>query len=190
MTIKITATLEGIEQAIAKFETLKRGTQNKYVRKAVRAGVGPQVKAARSNATFRDDTGVLRRSLTSKISTYPSGVSSGVVGPRKQTREAFSRSKKKTVKRNPNNYAHLVEFGHRIALDRAGGRSRKDYALRRITGKQKGRLAAGKSDAMSGGYVAARPFLGPAFEQSKDPATDAFKVKFVTELMADAGGSP
>lgn len=186
--MKVTAEITGLNEAIAKFEQLKRGTQNKYVRKAVRAGVGPQLKAARSAGSFRDDTGVLRRSLTTKIKTYGSGITSGVVGPRRQTIEAFSRTKGKTVKRNPNNYAHLVEFGHRIALEKAGGGSRKDFALKRLTGKQKGKLGKGQTEGVSGGRVAARPFLAPAFNQSKEPALAAFGAKFVTELMADASG--
>lgn len=185
MSIKVT----GLEQSIQKLEGMKRGLRNRHLRKAVRAAVAPQVKQVKASMTFADDTGVLRRSITSKIKTYPSGYTMGVVGPRAQTLTAHSRSKNRQVSRNPAKYTHLVEFGHRIAK---GGALRNQYATEWtvVNGKRRRRRNMNRITKLglgsSSGYVQGRPFLGPGFDRSSSAALDAFKSKLVDSLNAEA----
>lgn len=191
--MKISATLDGIDKAIAKLGQISRGVANKSMRKAVRAGVAPQLKAVRSRMTFSDDTGTLRRSMTTKIKTYASGVTSGVVGPRKQTREIYSRSKRRVVTRNPNAYAHLVESGHRIAVSKDTGKSeRRNILIRKGRDRlQQPKLATAPRniEARSAGFVQGQRFMERGFAGSVQPATAAFRTKLVADLLGDAGGS-
>jgi hypothetical protein len=103
--------------------------------------VQPTVAAARALAPV-GETGGLRRSIGFAVRVYRRGGRSvyGIVGPRR----GFG-----VNGTEPANYAHLVEYGHAIAV---GGRLTRG---RRI---QLGVLA---------GTVAARPFLRPAWDATK-----------------------
>jgi len=184
VTIRMTASLAGMETAIANFEAMKRGVRGRVLRKAVRAGAAPGVRAAKNAGTFEDDTGVLRRSATSKIKTYPSGITTAIIGPRNKVVDRYSKSKNRTVRRNPNNYAHLVELGHRVAVNPATGRSQKDFVLLR---RGQFALKPGKSLAVAKKTdVSPRPFMRNAFNQSRHQQLSALKDKFAAEIIAEA----
>ena len=186
--MRLSATLTGVENTLAKFETLKRGARNKYLRKAVRAASDPQLKASRAAMTFRNDTGVLRKSLIKKIRTFPSGITTAIVGPRKESVLATDRGGRQVI-RNPNNYAHLVEFGHRIAVSRITKRSQYRHILIR---RGKTRIATSKNpfspnvEALHSGDVPARQFMRPGFVSSQGAATYTFTKKLTEDLMTDA----
>jgi len=67
-----TVTLEGLAPTVRKLEALPRRIQKGPVRKAVRAGGAPFVKAAKRNAPRR--RGIFKRTLTQKIKSYRGGV--------------------------------------------------------------------------------------------------------------------
>ena len=76
----------GIDRAVKQLKELDYKTRKKVMRKAVRAGIAPIVKAAKRNAP--QTTGLLKRSITTKVKTYAvSGTVVGVVGQRKVKRE-------------------------------------------------------------------------------------------------------
>lgn len=84
------------------------------------------------------------------------------------------------IKKRPHNpyyIAHLVEFGHRIAVGHSGS-SQKDFVLPRFD-KIKGETAlpADKRLAKDAGFVKARPFLRPAVDANKSEFTKQMVAK-------------
>lgn len=101
----------------------------------------PIVDAARSGVTRR--TGLLKKSIGSKEKKYASGVHVSVIGVRKDVVGVTTNERTgKTIKVLPYKYAHLVEFGTRPH-----------------------KIGSGKHPG-----AAAKPFLGPAFEEHKGEA--------------------
>lgn len=188
MTAVVSASLVGAEKAIANFGELKRAVQNRVLRKAVRAGSAPCVRAAKRGGTFNDVTGVLRKSATVKIQTFSSGITSAIIGPKNKVSSAVDlgshnfKKKNRSVSRNPALYAHLVELGHRIAIGQSG-RSQKNFVLKR---RGVDWVKAGKSTGSSGGFVAPRPFMLNAFNASKSQQLSALTSKFEAEVIAEA----
>lgn len=181
--MKVTTSVTGIDKAIANFEELKRGVRNRVLRKAVRAGCAPGVRAAKSaSGQFDDDTGTLRKSFTTKVKTFSSGITTGIIGPRNRTVDAFSKTKKRTVRRNPNNYAHLIELGHRIAVSKVTSISTKDHVLIR---RNKIAIATGKIEAKDAGQVAPRPFLLNSFNASKAQQLSELTSKLSGEIAVE-----
>lgn len=144
---------------------LPKDVQKRILAPAVKAACQPIEVAAKRFARRSEDTGALRQSIATKVKAYPTGVVVGLVGPR---RDYFVRGRKVTAfgailgrkeLRRPANYAHLVEFGHRIAV---GGR------LKREDGR--GRAATGTE----GGFVPARPFIRPAVITTRAAQQAAF----------------
>lgn len=90
-------------------------------------------------------TGALAKSITYVVRKYGDGARTiSVVGPnRKYVTKDGAR---------PANYAHLVEFGHRVA---------KGGALDRLDGR--GKAGTGKQ----GGFVPAKPFMRPGLIESQ-----------------------
>jgi hypothetical protein len=67
-----TIKLEGVAETVKRLEALPRRARKSIVRKAVRAGGAPFVKAVKANVPRR--TGILKRSITQKVVTYQQGV--------------------------------------------------------------------------------------------------------------------
>ena len=132
-TIFVKMNMDGARQCVQSFEDLKNGIKNRVIRKSVSTSVVPQNKAAKRTRRFRNRTGVLRKSLGTRVKTYrQSGVSIGLVGSRK----GFAKTVIRTGGRlgaydpgvgyrpvkwyrtqlviNPRKYIHLVELGHRV----------------------------------------------------------------------------
>ena len=155
-----------------------KDTQVKILERAVGAACQPILVAAKRYAKRSEDTGALRDSLTVKTVGYrSSGKAVGLVGPDRAYRV---RGKKvgalgallgiaKGGVRRPANYAHLVEFGHRIAK---GGR------LSRLDGR------GSKGTGTDGGWVAAKPFLRPAVITTRVQQAAAFEQAVAAGLDA------
>lgn len=162
-TIFVKMNMDGARQCVQSFEDLKNGIKNRVIRKSVSTSVVPQNKAAKRTRRFRDRTGVLRKSLGTRVKTYrQSGVSIGLVGSRKGFAKTVIRtggrlnplkSYRTQLVINPRKYIHLVELGHRVR----GGR-----------------------------YVAGRDFLKMAFLQSKQEVLSRFNSKFTAEAGREA----
>ena len=97
--------VEGDKELINKLKRADKKIQKSVLTKSVKAGGKPLIKAARSKVPTR--TGVLKKSLGSKIKTYDGGsVKAVVIGPRGSVTGSFNG---KTTR--PVNYAHLAEAG-------------------------------------------------------------------------------
>lgn len=94
--------LEGDKQLQRLFKELPKRIIKKGLRAAMNAGATPVVKAAKARAPKQ--SGLLKKSMGKKVKTYPSGVVTAVIGPKRQTVGEY-----KGKKRVPGNYAHLVE---------------------------------------------------------------------------------
>lgn len=145
--------------------SLKQLGSNKVVvgisRKAVRAACAPFRKAMKAKAPRRD--GALKRSIYTKLKTYPSGGVIGITGPRYEwvagmTSEAV----------NPGKYAHLVEYGTGPHLIRRAVIDDTFYPVVLHPGAR------------------AQPFMRPAWVGKKDAAFMAAQRKFAAEILKAA----
>lgn len=157
-----------VRQVQVALEGVKVGVQNTVLRAAIRKACGPLAKAAKQNAPTRKrrakdgPTGLLKKSIGFRVVRTKRGVIVGLVGSRR--RFMGYAGKKKRV---PANYAHLVEFGHRIAV---GGK------LLRIEqpGKRR-RSQANETIVGSSGFVPGRPFMRPAWTAGKRQAQETIR---------------
>jgi HK97 gp10 family phage protein len=80
---------------------------------------GGQILAKAAKAGAPKETGLLKKSIGSKVKVYPSGVAVAIVGPRQGFKAEVTREKNRrfpwTGTSNPTRYAHLVELGTRQA---------------------------------------------------------------------------
>jgi HK97 gp10 family phage protein len=169
---------DGLPETRFAFETFKGSVQKKLTRMAMSAAVRVVAKEAKRLAPR--DSGLLKESIGSKSKTYDSGVTVGIVGPRRGFRRTVDRrawqsgeralasGKRqvvyKTLKRiaDPANYAHLVEYGTKPHT--LGGGS----SLR-----AKGTLAAGQYGATHPGTTGQR-FMARSWENKKGEAMAKF----------------
>lgn len=99
--------IEGTEELQKKLDKLESKIAKKIIRKAVGKGLTPIRKAARGMVAGRRRTGMLHRSLATRVKVYRSGAVWGGVGTDVQKSAEFPRYGKVV----PSNYAHLVELG-------------------------------------------------------------------------------
>jgi HK97 gp10 family phage protein len=112
---------------------------------AMVAAVQPTVLAARALAPV-GETGELRKSIGFVVRQYRRGdITYGIIGARR----GFG-----TDKTDPAKYAHLVEFGHAVAV---GGKLFRGFNPFKNV----------KATGVLAGFVPPRPFLRPAFEATK-----------------------
>lgn len=109
------ANLSGLGPLLARVEALGPRAHKKITRAMVAAGGRAVAKQAKRLAP--KETGLLRRSIGSKVKTYPSGVTVAVVGPRLGFRKEVLRKRNRPFApasmANPVKYAHLMELGTR-----------------------------------------------------------------------------
>jgi len=98
--------LIGDKQLMRRLAVLKNSTLNRVMRPAINQALTPIARAAKQKCP--KESGALRRSIGKKTMTARQGVI-GLVGPR--VGDQFTRDYN-GEKRVPNNYAHLVEYGH------------------------------------------------------------------------------
>ena len=125
----------------------------------------PVVNAAKARAPV--ESGDLKRSLGFTIKRYKkSKILLGIVGPLR----GYG-----TGGREPANYAHLIEYGHRIArggkLDRTDGR--------RV---RRGLFEARGTDV---GFVPPRPFMRPAWDETKRQCLETLARIFGEKMLAE-----
>jgi HK97 gp10 family phage protein len=113
LTIK--GKLEGLEGVLGRMSALRQSARGRIQRKAVNKATRPLAKDTKLLVPV--ETGTLKRSIGSKVKTYKSGTTVGLIGPRKgMGREVVARKGPKAGRvefRDPVRYAHLVEFGTR-----------------------------------------------------------------------------
>lgn len=137
--------LAGISEVL---RVLPQDVQREIMATALDTAARPIERHAKRFAESSVDTGALKDSITHVVRTYRGGLTSvALIGPGKGAYRGGARLKKgdsfnKADK--PHNYAHLVEFGHRIVAPKAGTTIRK------------------KTATVLAGFVAARPFMRPA----------------------------
>lgn len=133
------------------------------LRSATSKGMTPVSRAAKSNVRqLTSGTGTLAKSIGKKSKLYRrSGTAVTIVGPRTgykvqvgERQNSFGQayrtgSKTKAIYRNPTQYAHLVERGHRIRIN-IGGR------------------------LIDKGYQKPRPFLAPALRNNRAAVIKTF----------------
>ena len=131
MPFSVEAKLEGVEQVIAALKALPAKLARRALRQAVAAGTRRLAKEAKQLAPVRRSwkkgavlTGTLKRSIGSKVVSYPSGAVVGVVGARKGFRRQvgvarvdsrpgtrYPRNAGTPIYANPEKYMHLAELG-------------------------------------------------------------------------------
>ncbi|MCH8853932.1 MAG: HK97 gp10 family phage protein [Planctomycetes bacterium] len=148
-TFGVGISLEGAAAIKTLLKTLSPALARKTMRIAIKRALKPALQAAKNNVTTR--TRQLKKSLGIVVRTYRnSGATLGLMGPRHGFKKVIDGRAA-----NPVNYAHLVEFGHRVA---SGG-----VLLR------KGKLNVGLSKRLGThvGNVPAQPFMRPAFVSTR-----------------------
>jgi hypothetical protein len=137
-----------MDALLVRFKGLSAKVKNEIAFAAVYEAVQPMIEAVRDNAPVNVNpanaresarAGSLKASIGLVMRRYKNGVLA-VIGPVRGRGHGGA---------EPANYAHLVEYGHRVAHAK--------------TGKLKRRASRDLAD----GDVQARPFMRPAFEATK-----------------------
>ena len=158
MSFQLKIKLEGLEEAFRNLAEFPRNLQGPMLRAAVRAASTPMLQRARMLCPV-GDTGLLRKSLGRRFKTYrKNGVVAVYMGPRRGFKTIING---RAV--NPTNYAHLVEYGT------------SQHFLGKKGSKETGLLHPG---------ARARPFLRPAFDQTKGIAVEMFVQKINEDMIA------
>jgi HK97 gp10 family phage protein len=166
--------LEGLQEAFAALEGLKRGLRNRILRLALNEATAPMLKAAKDRAVKGkwSGSGLLKKSIGRRTKTYRrSGSVIVIIGPRV---EGFR--KQHTYKPE-----HIFrEFGGK------GGVSR----TRRIKKPRPDQLRVMRNPVHYAHFVergtykrAAKPFLRPAFTATKSQAEAIFKRRVGQEVL-------
>ena len=152
--------LDGFTELNRLMRKLPDRTARRVLKKAVRAGTKPIVKAAKAKVS--DDTGLLKLALGAKVKSNPrKSTAYGVIGARFGQGATKAGLKKLAAAghegpRDPGFYAHLVEYG-----TQAHGPKRAKV------------MSAGEGDIVYGTLVKGtrpRPFLRPAYTSNKRTA--------------------
>lgn len=171
MALQIKAKVDGLKELVQQLKELPQKLQKQTLRKATTEGSQLVLRTAKAKVPV-GETGLLKKSLGHKVGiSRRTGVVYAVIGPR--TGIVRTRTGKKKVTKlgirfaqagvKPYMYAHLVEFGHRIAK---GGSLSDQYYQTRV----KGRFARGalrkRATGVVAGHVPAKPFMRPALDEN------------------------
>jgi len=178
----ITAQLTGVKELHQRLIKLQRKTATKVARQATTAGARVLRKGVKP--VTPKDFGALKKSLTHRVKQYPSsGVFVGIIGPQKgaQYDAGYKTPWGMTVTRTaiPENYEHLVLFGHRIVIGGTLSRDQSKAGGGRKTTRRSAEQKRGGSAARTGagrvvGMAKANDFLGRGFKRSDRQALKAF----------------
>lgn len=160
--------------------SLEEGMRQEILVHATKRACKPIEVAAKRFAKRSEETGALRDSITTKVVNYPkSGKAVGLVGPDRAARvggrKAGRLGRHLADTRKPSKYAHLIEYGHAIAVGGSlrpkfntallptgkfskSGRNIRRFQRTTIKEQPKGREA---------GWVKAKPFIRPAVITTK-----------------------
>jgi hypothetical protein len=163
----------GMEELQRRLSLVDERVAKRVVPRALKKGAAPILAQAGHFArTPRTATGMrfggLAQSLGFVIRTYQQKTLC-IMGPLRD--RVFTRLGKKEV---PANIAHLVEFGHRIAVGGSLARSNRPEPRKR-------RKAAPRRGA-SGGFVQGQPFMRPAWDAGKSAAQTAIESELRTGI--------
>jgi len=159
MAFKLSGEIHGLQEVMQRLNKIATAPRRQLLRRAIQVAAQITTKAAKANVRTAGD-GLLKRSIGSSVKVYrKSGIAVAMVGPR----TGFKRAKGQKIRTalgekyavanaDPTKYAHLVEGG-RAAV------SPKEKRVMAAAGIIYGTRARG---------VAARPFLRPAFDQTKE----------------------
>lgn len=167
---KIRMDVSGVEDLAKNIDKITGRKLGMILRNSVTYSITPIVQTAKRMA--RVDTGTLKRSIVKKVKQYRETTVTGIVGPDASVKllGAVSvrdgRVYRKTLRR-PAFTAHLVEFGHRIAI---GGK------LTRIRRRKTGNVTVGGSGT-SAGFVKPYPFMTPAIDATSSTVEDRLESK-------------
>jgi len=178
--------VRGMDALSGVLKALPEAMRNQILRDGVMGAVLPIQVAAKRFAKRSEDTGALRESITNKVVVYPqTGRAVGLVGPDRDY--YWGRSKSRLGRlykgaRRPAKYAHLVEYGHLIAV---GGSLKAQHHLELVgigkfskNGKELKRWKRGiiktQAKGRAGGFVPAKPFIRPAVMTTMQKQSDAF----------------
>jgi len=148
--------LEGMTELVAAMRRLPLAVRGQALEMAVRSGAElvAATAASRAQGAFRQRSGKLLRAADSM---GPSMIQVLARSPEYVLIQVWPRLP----------YTHLVEGGHRLL---ARGPGRKGAIRGSAKAVQLRRALLGRRKAGALGQVAARPFLGPAYEATKEAA--------------------
>lgn len=175
----------GIETISEVLKGLPREMRARILATAVEEGAKPLVASAKQHLRRSVRTGALYMSVGKRVKEYEHTASAvAIVGPQRgyfRGREQVKKGESAQGAESPSHYAHLIEFGHHIAK---GGSLRPQYNLvltqtgavskngKPIKRWKRGTIkAAAKGE--KAGWVAARPFMRPAFMKTKGAVATA-----------------
>lgn len=199
MNQKIKFEVSGDKLLIQRLANTPKVFLGKILPPSIRAAAKPMVRAARNQVYLggaQKRTGLLKKSLGMKQYTNRQrGQVVGIVGARhgfrsevtvpvrRQFRGGRSHIYSRTFMADPANYAHLVEGGHRIAVGMSGRAEAgvKFSRTRRFRGGRE-KFYQGTATEHTKTMVTPRPFLRPAFMQTKTLAQKLF-TKRALELV-------
>lgn len=156
MAATIQIKLEGMTELVQALRRMPIEVRGKALEDAARAGaeVIAQAAAARGSGVFTSRTGKLMGAIQNS---------------KKMVRVLVRSPEYVLVQIWPHGvpYAHLIEGGHRLV---ARGTNKRTTAGRKLASgrRARGGLIRGSGRGLS--MVAARPFVGPAYEATKDEA--------------------
>jgi hypothetical protein len=182
---------KGMSKVSELLQGLPKDVRREVLPYAVTEAAQPVVKWAKRFAKRSERTGALRESIGFVTRNYQTSAKSvAIVGPqrgyyRKRKRLKFGAYVTKEDLRgaeSPSHYAHLVEFGHHIAV---GGSLRPEYNKELVgigkfskNGKELKRWKRStiktRAKGQAVGFVAAKPFIRPAAAMSQAESAAAF----------------
>jgi len=166
------------EDLVKALKALPPAVFRRVARAANAKAMRPVVQKAKSLAARR--SGLLRRSIGIKTKLYPKKlVVATVVGARanvmQETVDPVTKQRRRQI---PSKYAHLVEYGHRVA--------RKGTTLLRSgetlkAGRRRARLEKRKL-GVAAGFVPAKPFMRPAFDGLVPTITAVLRAEYAAAI--------
>ena len=174
--------LHGTPQLEARLRSLRDNVADRVVVKAIRKAGEPIVVAAARNARRTDAKmgkrlGGLSKSMGIVVRNYRATHKVlGIIGPLHG--KVYKRLGKKEV---PALIAHLVEFGHRIAV--GGTLAPLAGSKRRSSRSKQTRIAGG---GVGRGFVQAQPFLRPAWDAERSAAQATLEAELRAGIESEA----
>lgn len=145
----IEVNIQGDKKLRRALSFLPEQLRKKVIKSGVRSAMLPALKMAKQ--LVPEQSGQLKASLKRFVRVYPSGVVAGFMGPSNKFKIQVTTKGGKKKNIDPSNYAHLVEYGHRMVV---GGKL-----------GQGGRIV---------GFVPPHPFMRDAFDATEQQMKDRF----------------
>jgi hypothetical protein len=181
--------LEGWEDLIEQLRAIRDGFMKKGLVQIAQAGADVLLEQVQADCPV-GDSGCLLASMTTKVKLYLDHyypIALAMVGP-----DATYARVVDGKLRVPANYAHNVEFGHRMISHEATltdqwteAQRLRSSAFRRTRGREHDPVAERIMDSLAEGMVVEHPFMRPAMDACHDAVLDAMREK-AEEVLAAA----